>query len=137
MTPGEFAFIASGKAEASGTEFMGRIGRRTFNVKVLSPVANSFRPRLHGELKPCSSGTEADASLGFPLPVRAIVAVVSVFLVFFGVFSLIEGYKVPGVAALVFLVLVWGMVGYGVTIARHEDPLERFTALLDADANSA
>jgi hypothetical protein len=139
MTPDQFAFIASGKAEASGTEFMGRIGQRTFSVKLLSPRANSFHPRMHGELKASSSGADTDASLGFPLPVRVFVAVVSVFLVLFGVFSLFEGYAVPGIAALVFFGMVWAIVGYGVTLARHEDArlLERFTALLSADAQSA
>lgn len=127
--------IATGEAQSSGLDFIGRIGYSSFSVRLLSGTRNSFHPRLHGKLSAASGGSESHTTLRLAVAVRAFVAVVSVFLVVFGVFTISAGYNVPGIAALVLFGLVWAVVGIGVSLAGNEDArlLERFLALLDGD----
>ena len=129
--------FVTGTPHSSEVDFIGRIGEHSFNVRLLSNDQNAFRPNLHGELKETASGgTESPVSLRLPPLLRGSVFGVSAFLVFLGIFLLFEGYKVPGIAALVFLGLVWSVVATGVALAKQEDVrlLESFTALLDGDA---
>ena len=131
----QWTSIASGEAHTSGIGFIGRTEGSTFNVRLLTPTANSFHPRLHGKLEAAPGGTECRTSLGFPLPVRAFVAVVSVFLAAFGAVAIVAGYPIPGIAALVILGLLWVVVGVGVSQSRREvaQLMESFVTLLNGD----